>query len=74
MTARTISLPIARVRSTGLFATINNAFQLRAQRKSLAGLDDRALNDIGVDRAAAQREAHRSVWDVPANWLKPQSC
>jgi len=33
-------------------------------RRTLAGLDDRMLSDIGLSRADALREAERRPWDV----------
>ena len=38
------------------------------QRRQLLQLDDRRLDDIGLDRTAAQREATRPFWDGPAYW------
>ncbi|WP_170331580.1 DUF1127 domain-containing protein [Ruegeria arenilitoris] len=43
---------------------------LARQRRSLAKLDDRALEDIGVSRAEADTEAARPFWDAPVNWHK----
>ncbi|NDW44821.1 DUF1127 domain-containing protein [Ruegeria sp. PrR005] len=40
------------------------------QRRALARLDDRALDDIGVSRAQAEAEARRSVWDAPDFWRR----
>jgi uncharacterized protein YjiS (DUF1127 family) len=40
------------------------------QRRILSELDQRALDDIGISREAALREAARPVWDVPAGWLR----
>jgi uncharacterized protein YjiS (DUF1127 family) len=39
--------------------------RLRAERRSLMRLDARLLRDIGLDAAAAAREAARPFWDVP---------
>ena len=36
------------------------------ERRTLAGLDDRLLRDIGVDRATAVEESRRDYWDLPA--------
>ena len=41
------------------------AWQVRAERRKLSALSDRALHDIGVSRADVWREARRSFWDVP---------
>lgn len=38
------------------------------QRRALAKMDDRQLDDIGVSRADALAEATRPLWDVPAHW------
>lgn len=32
------------------------------QRRHLAGLDDRLLDDVGIDRASAKREASKPAW------------
>lgn len=37
-------------------------------RRALDRLDAAALRDIGLDREAAEKEAKRPIWDVPANW------
>lgn len=37
-------------------------------RRTLARLDARALEDIGVTRNAADVEANRHFWDVPETW------
>ncbi len=53
-----------------LLARLRNMLSLRAQRRALARLDDRALDDIGLNRDTALSEARRPVWDVPHNWLR----
>ncbi len=60
----------ATVERPGLLTRLRNALSLRAQRRELASLDDRALSDIGLSRDAALKEARRPVWDVPSNWLR----
>ncbi len=35
------------------------------ERRSLAGLNEHQLRDIGVDAVAAATEASRPFWDVP---------
>lgn len=37
-------------------------------RQHLKALDARALEDIGLSRAAARAEARRPIWDVPSTW------
>ncbi|MFY0309584.1 DUF1127 domain-containing protein [Leisingera sp. D0M16] len=39
------------------------------QRRQLAKLDQRALDDIGVTRAEAEAEARRGFWSAPEHWL-----
>lgn len=39
----------------------------RAERLELQHLDDRTLGDIGLDRAAVQRELARPFWR-PVDW------
>ncbi len=39
--------------------------RLRAERRALEALDARLLRDIGLDAAAAAKEAARPFWDVP---------
>ena len=39
--------------------------QLAEQRRQLAQLDERALQDIGLSRADALRECDRPFWDDP---------
>ncbi len=45
-------------------------FSLYRQRRALADLDDHALEDIGVTRAEANKEAKSGFWNVPDHWLK----
>lgn len=40
------------------------------QRKALAELDETLLEDIGLTRVDADREAARPVWDAPQHWMK----
>ncbi|MDV4146054.1 MULTISPECIES: DUF1127 domain-containing protein [Shimia] len=42
--------------------------ELSRQRRALAKLDSRSLEDMGISRRAADAEARRPVWDVPAAW------
>ena len=37
-------------------------------RRALSRLDAAGLADIGVTPARAEREAIKTVWDVPASW------
>ncbi|MDE0590224.1 DUF1127 domain-containing protein [Halocynthiibacter sp. C4] len=50
-------------RSTSFTATLRQAFAVYAQRRTLAKLDTDALDDLGLSRAEAQKEANRAFWD-----------
>ncbi len=52
----------------GVVARLLALLSLDAERHSLRSLDDHLLDDIGVSRSAAEKEANRPFWDVPANW------
>ncbi len=41
---------------------------LMRQRRALARLDARLLDDIGVSQNAAKSEAQRPFWDAPRHW------
>ncbi len=45
--------------------TVLAAFRIARERKALADLDPRMLEDIGVTEAQAQRESGRAFWDLP---------
>ena len=38
--------------------------ELSRQRRQLKNLDARLLDDIGIDRAQALKEANRPLWDI----------
>ncbi|WP_424831179.1 DUF1127 domain-containing protein [Ruegeria sp.] len=69
MTHAAISKPLClpHTRKGGIFRRL---LSLSKQRRDLARLDDRALEDIGVTRAEARAEAARPLWDAPNHWLK----
>lgn len=53
---------------TNLLRRLFSALSLGRQRIHLASLDDHMLRDIGIDRAAAEAEASRPIWDAPSHW------
>jgi uncharacterized protein YjiS (DUF1127 family) len=59
---------IPAVRPLLPWAKLQFAVAAYRQRQTLRRLDANALNDIGITRAQAEREASRKLWDVPANW------
>jgi uncharacterized protein YjiS (DUF1127 family) len=40
------------------------------ERNSLAQLDDRLLEDIGVSKSEAHSESERPSWDAPSRWMQ----
>jgi len=49
--------------------SLDEIVALWRERRALARLDARALEDIGLTREAALREARRPIWDVPRHWI-----
>ncbi|MEL6317026.1 MAG: DUF1127 domain-containing protein [Pseudomonadota bacterium] len=45
--------------------TLTSWTAVAAERRALRDADDAMLNDIGVSRAAAERESERPFWDLP---------
>ncbi|MGR3496857.1 DUF1127 domain-containing protein [Citreimonas sp.] len=56
---------IPAYRPSGNFGlTVLRWIAVSRQRRDLAGLDARALNDIGITPGEAHREAARPFWDL----------
>ncbi|MDA7427461.1 DUF1127 domain-containing protein [Primorskyibacter aestuariivivens] len=55
-------------RHPGILGMLVNRMALYRQRKALLRLDDHLLEDLGITRDEARREAHRPVWDAPDHW------
>lgn len=70
MTDLSFSLTQGAGRAPSLIARLFAARSLARQRAALAALDDALLDDLGLTRADAVREAQRSVWDAPQHWTK----
>jgi uncharacterized protein YjiS (DUF1127 family) len=70
MTSLSRSPALSLSRSFSLIGATFSLLALSRSRQALAGLDARALEDIGVTQAEARREATRPIWDVPTSWLK----
>jgi uncharacterized protein YjiS (DUF1127 family) len=58
----------AGARLARLLGSIELALQVRRERRTLLGMDDRMLKDLGLN-GTAYREATRPFWDVPADRL-----
>ncbi|WP_171101859.1 DUF1127 domain-containing protein [Ruegeria sp. HKCCD7255] len=69
MTQLTLSKAV-RARRVWTLRSLWSLLSLARQRRALAHLDEHALEDIGVTRDEACKEAKRPIWDVPDNWLK----
>jgi uncharacterized protein YjiS (DUF1127 family) len=48
--------------------TLNHIIAISRQRRRLTDLDAHMLEDVGVSRWEAEREAGRPFWDVPRHW------
>lgn len=55
----------ARGRRDSFVTRLMAALALGQQRHDLSQLSDAQLDDIGITRAQAQREAKRPIWDAP---------
>lgn len=57
-------IPVARIAASALAAAdwTFDALQRRRERRQLAGLDDRALLDIGISRADVDAEVSKPWW------------
>ena len=53
-----------------LMGALELALQVRRERRTLLGMDDRTLKDMGLN-GAAYAEANRPFWDVPTDRLRP---
>jgi uncharacterized protein YjiS (DUF1127 family) len=63
-----LSRPLVPGLRAGPLAMLARMAETRRQRRALARLDARALDDIGVSPAEARAEAARPAWDAPARW------
>lgn len=65
LAARPLDAQSLRALPRRIWRQLQRWWQLAEQRRLLATLDDRALQDIGISRAEAQRESERPFWDDP---------
>jgi uncharacterized protein YjiS (DUF1127 family) len=54
--------PAPRLSLRPLLETVFLWITLARSRRDLAALDDRALRDVGIDRATAAQEASKPFW------------
>lgn len=67
---RSLPWPGLRLIALQIVQALCLADQIRSERRLLASLDDRALQDIGIDRASALHESARGYFDLPAHRLR----
>ncbi len=60
------AFPIADASLGRLLVTLRAGVAVARERRALARLDARELDDIGIDPAAAAAEVARPFWDIPA--------
>lgn len=60
----TVSTHRSNTRSAARRVSLSDLFAVYRERRALARLDDRALQDIGLTREQAELEANRPIWDV----------
>ena len=53
--------------ATHMIQWLKRAFNVHVQRRSLPGVSEQQLHDIGLERIEADREASRSFWDLPTD-------
>jgi uncharacterized protein YjiS (DUF1127 family) len=54
----------------GFLRRLLGAMSLRRSRHRLGELDEHLLEDLGLHRERATREARRGSWDVPDHWMR----
>ena len=59
-----------RTPRNGLLPRVTNAMALHRSRARLGTLEPHLLDDIGLDKMAADAEAARPVWDAPDSWFR----
>ncbi|MFN3662902.1 DUF1127 domain-containing protein [Yoonia sp.] len=64
-TTHACALPATR---PSLWRRVMQMIGLARQRRDLRDLDPHLLDDIGITRQDALREAEKPLWDVPRHW------
>lgn len=64
-----VSAPSRMSRTTrSPFSRLLTMLSIQRERQSLDQLDQAMLDDIGITRDQARREAVRPAWDAPERW------
>jgi uncharacterized protein YjiS (DUF1127 family) len=58
----------SRPTSVSLWARVLIWHRILRERRALSKLEAHLLRDIGLSDNAAESEAERKFWDVPAHW------
>ena len=62
--------PQFKISISTIIHNILNRIKMQSSRHRLSQLDAKALRDIGLSQAEANREAQKPIWDAPNHWLK----
>ncbi|OED38799.1 hypothetical protein AB833_18240 [Chromatiales bacterium (ex Bugula neritina AB1)] len=54
---------------SGSMSRLRLALQIYQERRDLRTISEDSLRDIGIDRVSINREADRSIFDIPDNRL-----
>ena len=65
LTARPEAVTSPAPSAPRFLSRVRAALAVRRERRALLSLDERMLADVGLSRADAYRESHRSFMDVP---------
>ncbi|MBT4568526.1 MAG: DUF1127 domain-containing protein [Marinovum sp.] len=62
--------PQFKISISTIILNVLNRIKMQSSRHRLSQLDAKALRDIGLSQAEANREAQKPIWDAPNHWLK----
>lgn len=62
--------PQFKISISTILHNVLNRIKMQRSRHRLSQLDAKALRDIGLSQAEANREAQKPIWDAPNHWLK----
>ena len=62
--------PQFKISISTILHNVLNRIKMQRSRHRLGQLDAKALRDIGLSPAKANRESQKPIWDAPDHWLK----
>ncbi|XXK35686.1 DUF1127 domain-containing protein [Rhodobacteraceae bacterium nBUS_22] len=62
--------PQFKISISTIILNVLNRIKMQSSRHRLSQLDAKALRDIGLSQAEANREAQKPIWDAPNHWLR----